>query len=174
MESMKIKEFIVWLLCLIGAVLCSFWIIKTYTASNEVLGSLDRTSSNLVFIIQSKTAVMTQDSEDENKYSLTKEFASVYQVDKDFNADENQYEFILNKSCFASSDIKAGRVQCNLELTFLDADGSELITDTLYLTINFYSGSTVLEMYTLGGETANAYWLSYFNSYGFDMRVYQI
>lgn len=174
MENMKVKEFIVWLLCLIGAVLSSFWIISTYTASNEILGNLNKTSNNLVFIIQCKTAVMTPDKEIQDKYSLKKEFISVYQVDKDFNADENEYEFVLNKTCFANCEMVAGKVSCNLEFTFLDTDGSELLTDTLYLTINFYDGSTVLEMFTLGGETANAYWLSYFNARGFDMRVYNL
>jgi len=172
MEKMKISEFIVWLLCLCGAVLSSFWIIDTYTATSEIVGELQKTSENLVFIIQTETMVMTQ--EEDNKFSTTKTFSSVYQVDNTFDAEANNYEFILNKRCFASSKFENGLLECNLETTFVNTDGTDLITDTLYITINFYSGSTVLEIYTLGGQTANAYWLSYFNSYGFDMRVYKI
>jgi hypothetical protein len=171
-RDMTIKEFILWLLCLVGAVLACFWIITTYTATSELLGSLNSTSSNLVFCIQTQTVVMTQ--EDGDKYSTTKEFSSVYQVDSTFDADKNSYEFILNNTCFASTEMEAGKVSCDLTTTFLNTDGSDLFTDTLYISLDFYSDKTVLNIYTLGGQTANAYWLSYFNSYGFDMRVYNL
>ena len=169
---MKAKEFIFWLICVVGAVLCSFWIVDNFTASSEVLGSLNRTSSDLVFVIQTETIVMTKETDD--KYSISKEFSSVYQVNKDFDADKNEYEFVLNDLCFANTEIMAGQVKCDLTMTFLDTTGEDILTDTLYITINFYSGSTILDIHTLGGSQANAYWLSYFNSYGFDMRVYQI
>ena len=170
---MKTSEFIVWLLCLAGAVLSSFWIISTYTASSEVIGELQKTSENLVFIIQAETIVMTESNEDD-KYSATRTFSSVYQVDSTFDAEKYDYEFKLNNRCFASAKFDNGLLECNLTSTFVNTKGQDILTDTLYITINFYSGSTVLDMYTLGGQTANAYWLSYFNSYGFDMRVYKI
>ncbi len=174
MENMKTSEFIVWLLCLVGAVLSGFWIFRTYTADSEIIGNIQQTSSNLVFIIQSETVVMQQDQENTDKYYTSKKFSSVYQVDTTFDAEKYDYEFILNDRCFASTKFENGLLECNLETTFVNTNGQDLFTDTLYITINFYSGSTVLDMYTLGGATANAYWLSYFNSYGFDMRVYKL
>lgn len=176
MSKMNLFEFFLWLICLAVAVVCGFWVVRTYTADSIINGNLPSVSENLVFVIQSPTIVMTEDLEDptHKTYSVEKIFSSVYQVDKTFDAEKYEYSFELNGRCFASSKFEYGEFMCELETTFIGIKNEDLMTDTLTIVIDFYSGSTVLKMSTSGGLQANGYWLSYFNSYGFDMRVYNM
>ncbi len=176
MEEMKLPEFLIWLITLAVAVVCSFWVVRTYTADTIITGTPQSVSENLVFVIQSPTIVLTEDTSDttHKTYSVERSFSSVYQVDNTFDAEKYEYSFELNGRCFASSIFEYGEFKCELEMTFIGTNNQDLLTDTLTITIDFYSGSTLLKMTTTGGVQANSYWLSYFNSYGFDMRVYKV
>lgn len=170
-KEIKFWHWIIWVVTIVGAILSSLWMIKTFTAESYEYGEIEEVSSNLEFIIQSPTLVLNQDELNSDRYYSEKEYTSVYQV-TDFNADENEYYFELNKTRFYSVEMKAGYIKCSLDFTFLDTSGNEICTDKLEITINFYDDSTIVLVESLGGYTASSYWQSYFNANGFDLRVY--
>ena len=172
-NEIKFWHWIIWVVTIVGAVVGSLWIIKTFTAESYEYGELEEVSTNLEFIIQSPTLVLYQDEANFNRYYSEKEYTSVYQV-SDFNADDNQYYFELNKTKFYTVEMKAGLIKCSLNFTFLDTSGNEVCSDNLYISINFYDDSTVVLVESNGGSEASVYWQSYFNANGFDLRVYRI
>ncbi len=148
---MKAKEFIFWTICLAVAVVCSFWVIRTYTAKSVINGGAQEVSDNLVFIMQSPTIVMAKDSKDSNHYFAEREFSSVYQVDKTFDAEKFDYEFSLNGRHFASSVFEYGEFICTLDITFVGTNNKDLITDVLSISIKFYSqlANRLISLFTL-------------------------
>lgn len=161
---------IVLILVIAVGVFCSFWLFDKLTAKSYDYGDIKETSSDLVFYIDSPTVVLTEQKNGE--YGVTKEFYQIYQVDNTFNADKYNYTFELNDNLFPTTNISAGKVECVLNLTFLDTTGADILTDTLYLTINFYSDSSELVIDIENDENVE-YWNSYFNSYGFMLKVYK-
>lgn len=175
---MKLSELLWWFVVFICTILAVTWIVTTFTATSYEYGTKQEISSDLKFIIQSPTLVLTQKQIEDGIYSndiyvSEKSFTSVFQVDSEFNATENEYEFEFNGSYIPEIEMSAGYVEANLNYTFLGTQGQELFTDILYITLNFYSNETILKVETHGGQTAAAYWLSYFNTNGLDIRVYE-
>lgn len=166
---MKIGEYVCWLIIVICSIFATIWLIQTYTAESYKYGTQSAVSSNLSFIIQLDTVTF---EEQDNKYIFRNEFASAYQVDSEFDADKYNYNLLLNDNPLPNSRIYAGIAECNMPFTFLDARGNALYTDTLYFSVQFNRGATVLEMYTLD-QNAVKYWTSYFNAYGLDIRIYK-
>lgn len=177
---MKISlwEIIVWCVVFVLSALSIFWIVDTFTARSYEYGEEQTISKNLKFILQSPTLILSPEMDEEDgsviKYVSEKSFSSVFQVDSEFNADKNNYEFIFNGNYIPEIEMTAGYVAAELNYTFLGTQGQDLFSDTLYINLNFYSNETILKVETYGGQTAFTYWLSYFNTNGLDIRVYQI
>lgn len=158
------------ILVIVAGIFCGIWLYDKFTAKSYDYGSIKETSSNLVFYIDSPTVVLTDIGNGE--YGIERKFSSVYQLDNTFDADKYNYIFELNDNMFPNTNIYAGRVECVLDLTFLDTAGNDIMTDTLYLTINFYNDSSELVLKTKKVGSLN-YWNSYFNGYGFKLKVYK-
>lgn len=171
--KVRIFEMVFWLALIMGAILSCFWLVQTFTARSYEYGQIETVSSNLKFVLQSPTFVMYPDLEDTTRYYSNKEYSSVFQIDKDFNADTKQYDLLLNGNYFPNVEMYAGHVECDLNFTFLDTKGQDLINDTLYITIDFHADTTNLSIETYGGQEAAGYWLTFFNSNGFDLRIYE-
>lgn len=147
--------------------------VKTYTAKSYEYGEDVSVSSNLEFIIQSPTLALYQDTENTDRYYSQKEYTSVYQV-SDFDASQNDYYFVLNGKKFYNVEMEYGHLKCSLNFTFVSTTNEDLFTDELIITIDFQSNTTDVLVETFGGANAFGYWQVYFNSNGFDMRVYKI
>lgn len=172
-SEIKFWEVLIWILSLAGAVVSTFWIIKTYTAKSYDYGEQVNLSTNLEFIIQSPTIALYQDHEDVNKYTSRKTYTSVYQL-SNFDASKNNYYMVLNGNRIYDAVMDHGRVDCSLCATFLSTTGQDIITDNLTFTIDFNASSTVVTIETQGGINASNYWQSFFNAYGFDLRIYRV
>ena len=160
-----------WLICWLSIILgvfSSFWLIDKFTAESYQYGDLSEVSSNLIFIIQTDTMLFVNDST-----KIEKEFESIYQVCSEFDAEKHQYKFTMNGSPVANAKINNGQIAIDMDVTFLNTDGSDKKNDILTVRIDFFSNKTKLLLETKDAE-AVAYWNTYFNSYGFDLRVYKL
>lgn len=156
---------------LIAVIICGifsgFWLWDTFTAESYEYGDLSEVSSNLVFIIQTETMVFPTGTTE-----IKKEFESIYQVYAEFDAEENDYSVTLNSNPIPNSKIENGTIEMNLDLTFLNPDGTDKFSDELLFKIEFFSNKTIMTIETLNSD-AVSFWNTYFNSYGFDLRVYK-
>ena len=166
---MSLLEYLCWVLVVGLSIFAMIWLINTYSADSYEYGNQVTVSDNLSFIIQLDTINLEQQ---DDKYSFSKDLTSAYQVDAEFDADKYNYTLLLNNNPLPNSKVYAGIAECNLPFTFLDARGEALMSDTLYFSVQFNMGSTLLEMYTYNAE-AVSYWESYFNAYGLEIRVYK-
>lgn len=169
-ELLDRLEYFLWLIVLICGVFASIWLVTKFTAKSYEYGDIKDVSSGLVFYIDSETVVLSELNDE--TYGTKKIFSQIYQVDKTFDANKYNYRFELNNNLFPNTNINAGQIQCNLDLTFLSPEGEDILTDTLFLTINFYSNSSELIIMTKNRDALN-YWNTYFNSYGFVLKVYR-
>ena len=169
-ELLDRLEYFLWLVIIICSIFASAWLITKFTAKSYDYGEIKDVSSGLVFYIDTETMVLSQ--MEDNSYGIKKTFTQIYQVDNTFDADKYSYRFELNNNLFPNTEISAGHVSCEMDLTFLDTNGEDILSDTLFLTINFYSDSSELILKT-NREEALKYWNSYFNSYGFTLKVYK-
>lgn len=169
---MKLFERLLWCAFIVLAILSSLSLYYTYTNESYKRGDPSLVSSNLCFLLQSETLVLEQKSDNSAIYECEIEYASVYQVCSDFDANKNEYYMELNGYLFSQS-LVAGHAEGTLDFTFLGTQNEILLNDKLYMIIDFYSNRTNVYVYTEGGYEAFSYWLSYFNTYGFDLRVYE-
>lgn len=172
---MKLKAFFVWLVIIICGALACMWTVQNVLKSSYEYGSFQENySSNLKFNIYQNSILLVEDKAQPNKYAYSTTFSSAYQVCPDYDATKKVYEMQLNGQIFATSTIEYGYADLNLNFTFLNTHGEELLTDTLYIALDFNFGSTSLTIYTLGGSQAVEYWNYFFDSAGFTLRVYEV
>ena len=164
---MWLKYIICWLSIIFG-VFSGFWLIDTFTAESYQYGDLSEVSSNLIFIIQTDTMLFANDST-----KIEKEFESIYKVCSEFDAEKNQYKFTMNGNPVPNAKINNGQIALDMNVTFLNTDGTDKKSDILTVQIDFFSNKTKMLLETKDAEAA-AYWNTYFNSYGFDLRVYKL
>lgn len=172
---MKVKGLIIWLVIIVcGAFACMWSVTNVFKRSYEYGQFQNNYSNNLKFNIYQSSLLLVEDKEQPNRYYYNTTFSSAYQVCPDYDATKKEYEMQLNGQIFATSTIEYGFADLNLNFTFLNTHGEELLTDTLYISLDFNFGSTELTVYTLGGSEALEYWNYYFDSIGFTLRVYEI
>lgn len=156
--------------CVIVIILGAFstaWLIDTFTAESYQYGTTGEVSSNLIFIISTETMVFPGDDS-----KIEKQFESIYQVNSEFDTSKYSYEFTMNGEPVANTKIDNGQILLEMSTTFLNTTGEDILSDTLKLQLDFFSDKTRMIIETQNKE-AVPYWNAFFNSYGFDLRVYK-
>ena len=154
-------------LIIICGAFASAWLIDTFTAESYQYGDTSQVSSNLIFIIATETMVFPGDN-----LKIEKHFESIYQVNSEFDTNKYTYEFTMNGEPVVNAQIKNGQIVIKMSTTFLDTTGEDILSDTLSVQLDFFSDKTRMILETQYKE-AVPYWNAYFNSYGFDLRVYK-
>ncbi|MBQ8468623.1 MAG: hypothetical protein IJ542_02585 [Clostridia bacterium] len=172
---MKTKEFFFWLIIICCGLLACFWLFQNINRSGYNYGDFaSNYSDNLRFNLYQDSVLLSPSATDSNKYEYSSKFSSAFQVDPNFNAEEKEYLLELNGECFATTNIHHGVAELELDFTFLNTHGEEILTDTLHMELNFMLGSTQLEMWTDGGYDAVRCWNYFFDSMHFNLRVYEV
>lgn len=172
---MKTKEFFFWLIVIVCGLFASFWMYQNLNRSGYNYGDFaSKYSDNIKFNLYQDTVVLNPNQDIADRYECRTKFSSAFQVDPDFDAEQKEYLMELNKECFATTNIHHGVAELDLNFTFLNTHGEELMTDTLHIELNFLLGSTELYIYTDGGYEAVTYWNYFFDSTHFNLMVYEV
>lgn len=170
---LKFKSFRVFALSVIAviyvglSVVAMFAINNYYTASGGIFGELEQilnpdvVVNDMSFDLQNLTLLET---DEENKYEM--------KISTEYVLEPNEeYDVLVNGIPSNIINYSSDFVVAEYDYVFYNEDLIEVLFDTLTIKFSFFKNSTIIQIYTLGGEKAVGYWNYFFNMNNFIIEI---